>query len=461
MPTARAAETAGPSIEHYLRLCGKHRWLIAGVFLVTVVTVAIWTSLQVPMFEAATTVLIEPEPPKVLNIQEVTPIGTSSWDPNYYPTQYEIMKSRPVLDKAIESQNLKARVPQIGRAREPFRALRGMLTIEPKRNTRLILVKVEYPDPILAADMANAIANAYTQYNLDLKLKGARDALAWLTGEASSLKKRVEESSQALQSYRARAGILGAQEQRQITAQKIMDFNKAYLEAQAQRLSVEAKLRELTQITKDKSGAQTIFTVADNPLIQKLKAEASALEIERSKLLKTYKEQHPEIQKIDAQIRQTNQKLDGEIQTMLRAVQTEYTVAKAREETLLGNVNQLKREGQDLNEKEIQAVALQREAESNQQLYEAVLKRFKETGVAGGLETNNVRVIEDATAPPSPVRPRKVWNLAVSVAVGLVVGLALAFGIEYFDTTVKTPDDVERYFGLPVIGIVPAFGGKR
>ena len=114
-----------------------------------------------------------------------------------------------------------------------------------------------------------------------------------------------------------------------------MDFNKAYLEAQAQRLSVEAKLRELSQIAKDPAGAQTIFTVADNPLIQKLKGELSELEVEKAKLLKTYKDKHPEILKIDARIQQVTQKLDAEIQTMLRAVQTEYKVAKAREETLL------------------------------------------------------------------------------------------------------------------------------
>ena len=240
-----------------------------------------------------------------------------------------------------------------------------------------------------------------------------------------------------------------------------MDFNKAYLEAQAQRLSVEAKLQQLTQIAKDPSGAQNIFAIADDPLIQKLKAEASALEIEKSKLAKTYKEQHPEIQKVNAQIRQVSQKIDAEIQNMFRAVQTEYKVAKAREETLLANVNQLRREGQDLNEKEIQALALQREAESNQQLYDAVLKRFKETGVAGGLETNNVRVVEEATPPTMPVKPRKVWNLVLSVVAGLGLGLAVAFTLDYFDTTVKTPDDVERHLGLPVIGIVPAFGGKR
>ena len=460
MTDLRDADRSKP-VTDYLWVLKKHQWLIIGIFLVTVITVAIWTFLEVPIYSASATVLIDPEPPKVLNIQEVAPMGTTGWDPNYYPTQYEIIKSKPVLDRAIETLGLKKRLPEVAGAREPHRVVLGALAVEPKRNTRLIQIRFDHRDPALAAEVANAVAASYVQYNLDLKLKGARDALAWLTSEAASLKRKVEESSAALQNYRVRAGILGTQEQRQITAAKIMDFNKAYLEAQAQRMSVEAKLRELTQIAKDPSGAQTIFTVADNTLIQKLKGELSELEVERAKLLKTYKDRHPEILKVDARIQQVTQKLDGETQNMLRAVQTEYKVAKAREDTLYNNVNQLRREGQDLNEKEIQAQNLQREAESNQQLYEAVLKRFKETGVAGGLETNNVRVVEDATAPTVPIRPRKAWNLFLSVIAGLGVGLAVAFAIDYFDASVKTPADVERLLGLPVIGVVPGFGGRR
>jgi len=211
----------------------------------------------------------------------------------------------------------------------------------------------------------------------------------------------------------------------------------------------------------DRGGAQTIFTVADNPLIQKLKAEASDLEVQRAKLLKVYKEQHPEVLKVQAQMDQVAQRIESELKMMLRAVQTEYRVAKVREETLLGNVNRLRQEGQDLNEKEIQYLNLQRESDSNQQLYEAVLKRLKETGVTGGLDTNNISVVEEAAVPRAPIRPRKTINLIVSVLVGLFVGVGVALTIEYFDTTIKTPDDVERYLGLPVIGIVPAFEGKR
>jgi succinoglycan biosynthesis transport protein ExoP len=446
-------------LKDYYRLLRKHRWLVAGLFLLTVLTVAIWSFLQTPIYQAVATVLIEPEPPRVLNIQEVTPIGGPTQE--YYRTQYELMTSRPIMDKVIETLNLKQRMPGLAASPDPARSLVTGVTIEPKRNTRLVLVKFESADPGFAAEVANAVAKQYAKHNLDLKLKAAQDALAWLTEQMGGLKAKVQESSVALQNYRVKSGIMGLQEQRQITAAKIMDFNKAYLEAQAQRLSVEAKMNELQRVASDPGGSRTIFTVADNTLIQKLKAEASDLEVTKSKLLKTYKDKHPEVLKVQAQMDQVSQKIDAEIKTMMRGVQTEYRVAKAREETLLGNVNKLRQEGQELNEKEIQYLALQRDSDSNQQLYEAVLKRLKETGVTGGLETNNVSVIEEAPVPRVPIRPSKRTNLLIAVVVGLVVGIGTALAIEYFDTTIKTPDDVERYLGVPVIGIVPIFAGKR
>ena len=451
-----------PSGTNYRRLLRKHRWLMTGIFLLTVLTVAIWTFVQVPIYEAGATILIDPEPPKVLNIQDVVPIGGGIWDRNFYPTQYEIIKSRPVIERAAAALNAKTRPGSTtSRPEGTPRELSGAIIVEPKRNTRLVLIKIDGPDPARAAEEANALANAYAKYNVELKLKGARDALVWLTEEAGRLRAKVEESSQALQNYRVKAGILGMQEQRQITASKIMDFNKAFLEAQAQRLSLESKLEQLTRIAKEPAGVQTIFTVADNALIEKLKGEASTLETERSKLLKVYKDKHPEILKIDAQIQQVKQRLDAEFQNTLQAVQTQYKVAKAREDTLANQVNQLRNEGQQLNEKEMQYQNLQREVESNQALYDSVVKRMKETGVAGGLEDSNVRIIEEATPPTIPIRPQKGRNLVLSLVAGLVLAVGAALGLEYLDTTVKTPDDVERYLGLPVIGIVPAFPARR
>jgi uncharacterized protein involved in exopolysaccharide biosynthesis len=441
-----------------LRIAKKHGWLIAALFLVTVVTVTVWTFTQTPVYEAVATVLIEPEPPKVLNIQDVTAVAPGQ---DYYQTQYLIMRSRAVAARVIDALRLKQRMPGLADAKDAPGALLGAVTIEPRRNTRLAAVKATDASPEMAAEIANAFAIQYVKYNLDMKLKGSQDALAWLTEQMGELKTKVQDSSTALQNYRVKSGILGLQEQRQITAQKIMDFNKAYLEAQAQRLSIEAKLKELTHIANSRGGAETIFTVADNPLIGHLKAQAAELEVQKSKLLKTYKPQHPEIQKVDAQIEQIRQRFGDEIQTMIRALQTEAKVARAKEETLLGNVNQLRREGQELNEKEIQYSVLQRETDSNQQLYEAVLKRLKETGVTGGVEANNVRVIEEAVVPRVPIRPRRANNLLTSVVAGLLVGFGVAFAIEYLDTTLKTPEQVETLTGHPVIGVIPMFSVKR
>lgn len=460
-----SVETRQPNVEihlkEYLRLFFKHRWLIAAVFIATAVTGTIWTFLQTPIYQASATVLIEPELPKVLNIQEVTSPGLGTLE--YYRTQYALMMSRPVLQNAVEALkrgNRTAALAALGEGTDPHVKHTGSPSIEPIRTTQLVLVQFQHPDPALAAEVATALAHAYVKYNLDIKLKGTRDALAWLNEQMSGLKGKVEDSSIALQNYRVKSGILGIQEQRALTAQKAGEVNRAHLEAQAQRLSIEAKLGALNRISTEQAGPESLLTSIDDPLIRKLKTEMAELQGLRSKLLQTYKERHPEVLKVDAQIQQLSQRMDADIKKALRSLDTEYRVARAREDSLMGVVNRLRGEGQQLNEKEIQYGTLQREQDSNQQLYEAVLKRVKETGVQGGLDSNNARVVEEATRPGSPIRPRKQLALLMSLLVGLGLGIAAAVTIEYFDTSVKSPEDIERVLGLPVIAVVPLFEGR-
>lgn len=459
-PVFKREDAPPAQLRDYLRVLRKHWWLMIAVFIVTVVTLTVWTLSAVPIYRASALVLIEPEAPRVLSdIQEVVSIAPT-WE--YYNTQYEMIKTRPVIERAIETLNLKERIPGLATSPNPHRFLLGSIIVEPKRNTHLVSIQFEHTDPSLAAEVANAVAESYARNNLDMKVQGAREAQGWLNDQMKALAVKVHESAAALQNFRVKNGMVGFQEQRQIAAQKIMDFNKAYLEAQANRLAEESKLQELTRIVADKSAATSIFTVADSPLIQKLKADLVDLEGQKSKLLKIYKAQHPEVLKINAQIQQASQRLDAELQTMLQAVQTESKVAKAREDTMLGKVGQIQREGQDINAKEAEYLSLQRESETNQLLYSEVLKRLKETGITSAIQTNNVQVVEQATVPSSPVRPNKSRSLAVSILLGLALASAAAFTLEYFDkNTVRTAMDVERRLGLPVIAIVPAFESKR
>ena len=462
MNSARRESDADVHLKDHLRLLLRQRWLITAVFVVTAVTGTVWTFLQTPIYQAAATVLIEPELPKVLNMQDVTSIGSGAME--YYRTQYALMMSRPVLQNAVDAlkrANRAAALAALGAGPDPHVKPTGSLSVEPIRNTQLVLVRFEDPDPAVAAEVATAVARAYVKYNLDVKLKGTRDALGWLNEQMSGLRGKVEDSSTALQNYRVKSGILGIQEQRALTAQKAQEVNRAHLEAQAQRLSIESKLGALKRIASEQATTENLGTAVDDPLVRKIKTELADLQVQRSKLLQTYKERHPEVLKVDAQIQQLTQRLEAEIQKALRALETEYRVARAREDSLMGSVNRLRAEGQELNEKEIQYGTLQREQESNQQLYEAVLKRVKETGVQGGLDSNNARIVEDATAPSSPIRPRKPLALLMSLLVGLGLGIGAALTVEYFDTSVKSPEDIERALGLPVIAVVPSFEVRR
>ncbi len=457
---ALPARTDEIHLRDYLQVLQKRRWLALATFLTVVVGVTAWTLVQTPIYEGAAKVMIDREPPRVLSgVQDVTPLEATSQD--YYQTQYELIKSRPVLARAIESVGLTRRLPELGEASDPSKALASMVQVEPKRNTRLVDIKVRHADPQLAADVANAVARAYARGNLETKLSSTREAMLWLSEQMNELKAKVQDSEVALQKYREKAGIVGIEQQRNITASKMMEMNRAYMEAQGQRLAAEARLREINSLAKGGAPGGVMMAGTESTILGKLRVDAADLDRKLSEALKTYREKHPEVVKIRSALDQVNERIRQEVGNSLKAVESEYKVAKAREDALAARIDQVKREALDLNDKEIQYTALQRETQSNQQLYDVVLKRVKETGLSGGLETNNIHIVEEAQVPRTPVRPRVPLNIALGLVVGLMLGAGLAFFVEYFDNTIKTPDEAERYLGLPTLGVVPLFDGRK
>ena len=464
--TGAESPTPTSPLHAYIGVLRARWWLVLSVFVLTVVSAVVFTSRQTPIYQGAATVLIEPDAPKVVNIPEVTTEREGSQD--YYATQYKVLQSRPIIEAVIERLGLKQRMAHVGRSSDPYLAFMygaasglGGLTIDPIKNTRLVLVKFEDPNPALAMELANAVAEQYVRYGLEMKQKEAQTATAWLNDQIQSLRTKAQQSTQALQAYQAKADLLGLQDQRQLTQSKLVDFNRAYLDAQAQRMASESKLRELTRIGKDPAGSETMFLVVNDPLIQKLKTEASDLQIERSRLSQIYREKHPDLQQLDAQLKQVNERLSAEIQKMMRAIETEAKVAKAREETLLANMNELRREARTLNEREAQALSLQREKDSMDELQATVLKRLKETALTSALTASNIRVVEPATLPTYPIRPRTQLIWMLSAVCGLALGAGAAFLADSLDTRVRTAADIERVLGVPILGVVPVFRARR
>jgi polysaccharide biosynthesis transport protein len=445
-------------LREYVRVLRKHMWLMLACFVVVLGTVALGTYLQRPIFRATTRALLDREAPRVVNFQEAGPSGEPL---EVFQTQVQIIRSRPVGQRVIDTLDLKSKKPELALAADPVAAFLGSVSVEPVRNTRLVEIQVEDPDPKLAAEMANAVASAYVYQNLELKLSSARDALSWLTAQVSDLKTKVNESELALQRYREQAGLVQVEEKQSLGARKLAEFNSAYIEAKARRLEMEARLAELRRASQQTDAMESSPLVMNNPLIQRLKGQLVELEVQRSKLLKTYRDKHPEIVKIQSQVDEISVKIKEEVGRLALSMESEYNALKARENAMLQAVNQYKDEAQSLGKKEIQLGILKREADSNQQLYDVLLKRLKETSLSQGLDSSNVRVIEVAIVPSQPVKPRKVLNLAIGVLVGLAVGVGAAFFLEYMDDTVSTPEQVERALGVPVFSLIPVLSRTR
>jgi uncharacterized protein involved in exopolysaccharide biosynthesis len=464
LPQPDAPKAASP-LQAYLTVL-RNRWRAGvAVFVLTVASAVVFTSMQTRVYQAVAMVAIDPEPPRVVNIPDVATDSLSGSSQDYYATQYKLIQSRPVVEAVIQRLKLKDRLPYIRYSGDAYLSLvygqYGGLIVDPVKNTRLVLVKFDDPNPALATEIANAIAEQYVKYGLEVKQAEAQTATVWLNEQIQALRAKAQQSSRALTAYQAKADLLGLQDQRQITQAKLIDFNRAYLEAQNLRITAESKLRELSRVAKDPVNAETISNVINDPLIQKLKSELSTLYIERSKLSQVSRAKHPDILQLDAQIKEVTERLQAEIQKLMRAVDTEYKVAKSREESLLSSVNELRREARNLNEREAQAMSLQHEKDTTEELQATVLKRLKETGLTGALSASNIRVVEAATVPTYPVRPRSRLIFMLSVVCGLVLGGGVAFLADALDNRVRSQEDIVSVLGVPIVGVVPVFRARR
>jgi capsular exopolysaccharide synthesis family protein len=485
MYTAESGPGNG-QLRDYLGIMSKRRFTILTALVVLASLVSIATFLSKPVYKGTVQILIEKENPNVLSFQEV--LALEAADTSYYQTQYRILQSRTLARKVINELGL-AQLAEF----QPRRGIRvfgiklaagkagasgdlarqtdivdvflSKLEVEPIRNSRLVEVSFLSWDAELAARVANVVAQKYVEQDLEARLAVTRQAVGWLNEQVTELKRKVQESEKALQDYKEKEGLIGFDERQNIVIQKLSDLNRAVTEAQTQRIGVETVYRQLKAVTRNPAMIESLPLVIQNRLVQDLKVTYVGLQAEYSKLSAKYGPKHPEMIRINSQLKLMREKIRAEVSNVVASIETEYRVALQKERSLKAALDSQKLEAQRLNEKAIRYSVLAREAESNQQLYDALLRRMKETGVATGLRTSNIRIVDKAEVPLKPFRPRKGWNIALSLLGGLVLGIGLAFFFEYLDDTVKTPDDLSRYAAIPFLGPVPVIsmeegGGK-
>jgi capsular exopolysaccharide synthesis family protein len=485
----------------------RHRKIAGAAFAIVVGVMMLQTYSKIPLYQASARVMIQDE-------RATASVGTLNandpvfWqDPEqFYNTQYSIMESRGLAKRVVRKLNLQNHPLFNGTApqsRGPLSLVRearqtlgnsvrslfksaenkaaaeapapdesavesglisqflGGVQIAPQRQTRLVEIVYTSPDPAFAALAATTLAEEYAQQNLDLRLETINKNLAFLGEEVGKQEKKVAESEEAMARYRERQNALSLEDRQNIVVARLNTLNDTATKARTTRLQKEATYNQVKSLDPKNDSADGYPVIATNPGVMEAKTRLNDLMAERARLSSRYLPGHPDLIKVEGQIESARAALVAQRARVIESARNDYEAAIQEEHSFSGQLESQKGAAMDLDRKSGAYLVLQRQAETNRQVYQSLLQQQKELRVVSNSRTNNVQVMDRAETPGAPFSPNSRRDWFTAIVAGLIVALGLAFGLEYLDDTVKTPDDVTGRLRLPMLGLVPTVPTKR
>lgn len=470
-----------PVLRQYLRIAMRWRYVIIGALAACILTALIVTLLMTPKYTASSTIEISRESDRVTKFQGVEQ-DASIADQEFYQTQYGLLQSRSLSERVAMQlglvddpgffemfgaakddpsfQEINGRYSASGRdarRRIAGEILRKNVSIDPTRLSRLVDISFTSPNPSFSAKVANAWAENFIETNLERKIQATSYGRNLLQRQLSELKEKLDASQRQLVGYASAAKIINlptpsadgsATAERSIVADDLAALNAELSQATAARIQAEARYEK---VGRDGASTEALRNLAINGMRQR-RAELAA---EYQRVMTQFEPEYPAAKAVKSQIDQLDRSIAREESRVSGSLLAEYREAQERERALQAKVDQLKNDYLNLRRRSIQYNIYQQEVDTNRVLYDGLLQRFKEIGVAGGVGVNNISVVDPANVPQYPSSPRLLINLAIALLAGLGLGAALAYALEQIDEAIADPAEMERRLGLPLLGSVP------
>jgi capsular exopolysaccharide synthesis family protein len=451
-----------PHLYDYLLILRKHQWLILSFVLAVVTIVSIATFRMQPVYVATARIEVDRENANILPFR-----GTEAFDymadlDNYIETQSRILTSETLALQTIRSgvlsgdNSISETSPSgsfANQKRPPeLSGFLGALSVKRVPNSRLLDVGFESTSPELAAQIVNAHISNYIEMNFRSRYESATQASTWLSDQLNELKVRVEKSEDKRIAYERQNQIWAVDDKQNITTQRLADLNRQLTDVQAERMRKQA----LFDFARS-GDSDVVPQIRENAAVQDLIRKRTDISSQYSEGLAQFGPNYPKVARLQAQLRDIDEAIRKEKKAVVARLESDYLEARQRENLLTRALEQQKVETNQMAERMVQYNILKRDAEATKTLYDGLLTKLKEAGIAQGLRSTNIRVVDPAMIPPFPARPAKTRNIALSLIMGLVGGVGLALIREYLDNTVKTPDDIESLARLPSLAVVPAF----
>jgi len=459
------------SLSDYWRILLNRKWTV----IVSVVIVFIMATLisirTAPIYEAVTRIMISPRTSSPLNFKDSNVSQAGYIEQQDIDTQVKILQSDTLAELVIHRLNLdshpdfagtaqtestggitvsESQAQESSRQEQLIRRFQGSVKVQQVPDTSLIEIKYSDPNSSLAADIANAITATFIEQNVKSRYNSTMQAADWLSKQLADLQIKMESSQAKLVQYQKEHDIVGTDDKQNLTTEKLDELNKELTGAQADRIQKEA----LYQIATSNNPA-TLTAVLQDPILTALRQQQTQLQAQFALLSTEFGPGYPKVIEIKNQLDQIDRSYNEQAQNTVSRIRNDYQTAMSRERMLQSALTEQTGVADQLNENAIEYKVLKQEADSNRQLYDGLLQQLKEAGLAAGLDSSNVRVVDRARVPLHPVTPNIPRNLEFALLIGLIGGVAIALGLEALDTTVRTPEQAESISGLPTIGVIP------
>ena len=483
-------------LRDYLHVILKRKWIVIAFFISVVVTTTILTFFMVPVYQATVTLKIDNQSNNALAGLAQLSSNTSN---EYIITQLELLKSRALAEKVVKNLNLDKNErffpvqSKLSKAWDttlypvknsvsafmslikthdsadneiqpsdtaaPYKEnipvylssiLTSRLQVNPVKNSQLVKISFESNYPDISMKVANAVADAYIEYDLESRVDANRRAKEFLERQIADTKLKTEDTENKLNEYASKNQIIFIDSGKQsVLSKKLAEVTSGLSAATTERMNKEAIYN---QIRESGTGIPEIL---NNSLIQGLMREHAALEAEYSNLSQKFTPDFPKMRNLQSQIDSVSSRIESEKSRAKQSLEADYFAAVKKENYLKNLSDSLKTQVLDFQERAVQYESLKREIDVDKNLHNSLLQKLNEVGIAVMSKASNIQIVDSAVYPGGPSKPNRQRNFLLSVIFGLMGGIGLAFFVEYFDDTVKDTQEIEKAVRLPSLGMIP------
>jgi polysaccharide biosynthesis transport protein len=477
-PANPADENPSFTLMDYWDAIRRYKFVIFAFMVVGAMGALLISFVQTPMYRAHTSLEVEDLNENFQNLKDSDPTAQAPLAESYFQTQVKILQSREMIELVVDKLKLMQRMTArnkhfwsgwIHRSSNPDPVLQQALlrqqvvdgiqtnlTVQAWGEARTAEIFYDNSDPRLASDVANTLVQTFIDESREIRWNSTQNTAEWLTGHLKELNKNLENSETKLQDFARSTGIILTSDKQDVAGHNVSEDKLKQIQEELSRAQADRALKQADYETLRNTPIEKLSPTLNDPALQNYLVRMADLKAQSANLSATYTPEHYKVQQVQAQINDLQKAIDDERANILRRNRDDYQTAQKREQLLSSAYDDQAKSVSDMAGKTIQYENLQHEVDTNRELYDALLLRIKQAGLAAAMRSSNVVVVDQAKPPLLPYRPNFPMNTALGLVTGLFAGVGFIFMRDRFNRNIESPGISQAYLRLPELGVIPA-----